>query len=204
MSVHAVVLAAGRGRRMGGSKHLLPVEGHPMLARVVEALRATRADGLVVVLRPGDDAGAALLAELGVDVAFAEPADEGRAASVRAGVRASPPDGGLLFAMADQPFLRAQDFDALIAAHAALAAHGDGEAGAASIVQAIYAGERGSPVLFGAEHRDELLALRGAQGGRAVIAAHPGQAKGVELDPEHGRDLDVPDDLPPAGGSAGR
>jgi len=196
MSVQAVVLAAGRGRRMGGPKHLLPVEGRPMLARVVDALRASHAEGVVAVLRPGDDAGAALLAEMGVEVAFAEPADEGRAASVRAGVRAAPPDRDLLFALADQPFLRAEDFDALIRLRA-------GGAGA-SIVHALYAGERGSPVLFAAAYRDELLALRGAQGGRAVIAAHPGAAVGVDLDPECGRDLDSPADLDSAASRSGR
>jgi len=181
------VLAAGRGRRMGGAKHLLPVDGRPMLARVVDALRASRADGVIGVLRPGDDAGAALLAELGADVAFAEPEDEGRAASVRAGVRAAPPDRDLLFALADQPYLRAEDFDALIARRA--------DGAGPSIVHALYAGQRGSPVLFGAEHRDELLALRGSQGGRAVIAAHPRDAVGVDLEPERGRDLDAPADL---------
>ena len=185
MSVVAVVLAAGRGRRMGGAKHLLPVDGRPMLAQVIDALRPVT-DGLVCVLRPGDDEGAALLAELGVAVAWAEPADEGRAASVRAGVRAVEPGCDLLFALADQPFLRASDFASLIEARR--------ESGA-GIVHAAYAGERGSPVLFAAAYREELAALHGAQGGRTVLAAHPEDAHAVELDPERGRDIDRPEDV---------
>ena len=87
MSVLAVVLAAGRGRRMSGAKHLLPVDGRPMLAHVIDALRPV-ADGLVCVLRPGDEPGAALLAELGVAVAWAEPADEGTHSHLGVGVLA--------------------------------------------------------------------------------------------------------------------
>jgi CTP:molybdopterin cytidylyltransferase MocA len=187
VSVFAVVLAAGRGRRMGGAKHLREVEGRPMLAHVVEALRPVT-EGLVCVLRPGDAEGAALVAELGVAVAWAEPPDEGRAASVRAGVGAADPGCDLLIALADQPYLESADFARLVDAR---------RASGAGIVYASYGGERGSPVLFSAAYRDELLALSGSQGGRAVIAAHPDEAHAVELDPARGRDLDRPEDLAP-------
>ena len=40
MNTQAIVLAAGRGRRMGGAKHLIPVAGRPMLLHVTDALRA--------------------------------------------------------------------------------------------------------------------------------------------------------------------
>ena len=102
-----------------------------------------------------------------------------RAASVRAGVRAAPEDSDLLFALADQPYLRAEDYDRLIAA-----------ADPGGIVHASYAGARGSPVLFGRRHRAELLELSGGEGGRVVIERHPGAARAVELDSERGRDLD--------------
>jgi len=186
VSTHALVLAAGLGRRMGGSKHLRELEGRPLLAHVVEALLGLPLTGVTGVLRPGDRPGMALLEELGAGIAIAESVDEGRAASVRAGVRAAPRDADLLFALADQPFLRAEDFAALLAA---LAPDGPG------IVHASYDGQRGSPVLFSARYRAELLALRGADGGRAVIAAHPEDTLGIELDPERGRDVDRPEDL---------
>ncbi len=186
MSVFGIVLAAGRGRRMGGSKHLRAIEGRPMLAHVIEALRP-EVDGLVCVLRPGDADGASLLEELDVPVAWAEPADEGRAASVRAGVKAAGPHHDLLFALADQPFLQSGDFARLIEAH---------QTDEAGIAHAAYSGERGNPVIFARAYRDELASLRGGEGGRVVIAAHPEDAIPVELDPERGRDLDLPEDLP--------
>ena len=184
MTVAAIVLAAGRGRRMGGAKHLLPVDGEPMLLRVVAALEASSARDLVVVLAPADHAGAELLRARGTAFTRAESVDEGRAASVRAGVRATPEDRDLLVALADQPFLRAEDYECLIAA-----------ADPDRISHASYAGARGSPVLIGRRYRSELLALRGGEGGRVLIERHPGEAQAVVLDPGRGRDLDCPEDL---------
>ena len=184
MTVGAIVLAAGRGRRMGGAKHLLPVDGEPMLLRVVAALEASSASELVVVLAAADDAGAELLRARGTAFTRAESADEGRAASVRAGVRATPEDRDLLFALADQPFLRAEDYERLIAT-----------ADPGGITHAAYAGARGSPVLIGRRYRSELLELRGGEGGRVLIERHAGEARAVKLDPGRGRDLDWPEDL---------
>lgn len=184
MKVMAVVLAAGRGRRMGGAKHLLELEGQPLLERVVESLSQSSAAGVLAVLRPGDQSGATLLERLRCRYVFAESADEGRSASVRAAVRAAPRDHALLFALADQPWLEPRDFDALIRSAAA-----DG------IAHASYRGERGSPVLFAPRFREELLSLRGSEGGRVLIARHPQHCVAVELDPERGRDVDRPGDL---------
>lgn len=172
---------------MGRPKHLLEVAGEPMLGRVVRALRVPRVAWVCAVLRPGDRAGAALAESLGVRVAWAEDPDEGRAASVRAGVRASPPQAdGLLVALADQPFLEPGDFGALIDAF---------EASSSGLVRASYDGAPGTPALFAASYRDELLALRGGEGGRAVLGRHASRVRTVPLDPGRGRDLDRPEDL---------
>jgi molybdenum cofactor cytidylyltransferase len=88
--------------------------------------------------------------------------------------------------MVDQPFLTAEDFDALI--QTALQ-------GASGIVHASYDGERGTPVLFSSAYREALLALRGSEGGRVLIARYPGDSCARELPAERGRDLDTPEDL---------
>ena len=204
--VCAVVLAAGKGQRMraGGiatPKHAIEVRTQagvaPMLVHVLRALARSRATRTVVVLAPEDAIGEELARGAGAAICHADPPDEGRAASIRSGVRAAPEAAGWLFALADQPFLEPSDFDRLISAL------GDASppraAGARRIVHATYAGQRGSPVLFGSGHRAALLALSGAQGGRAVLAAHPECAVPVPLDPARGLDLDTPADLPESG-----
>jgi molybdenum cofactor cytidylyltransferase len=186
--IEACVLAAGRGQRMGGAKHLLELDGVPLLERVVRTLAATSVARVAVVLAPGDTAGAALAEWLGAVVVFAESADEGRAASVRAAVRATSPQAqGLLFALADQPFLEASDFELLLAA-LRRAPH--------AIARARYDGQPGTPVLFAQDYFAELLDLRGREGGRSVIARHLEAVREVDIPSARGRDLDRPEDLP--------
>jgi molybdenum cofactor cytidylyltransferase len=185
--VDAVVLAAGRASRMGRPKHLLPVDGVPMLERVVGALRRSRVREVIVVLRPDDRPGAELAARLGVRVGTVGDPGRGREASVRAGLEALGEDqDGILFALADQPFLEPEDFDRLVGRFAG---------GDAGIVHATYGGERGSPVLFAAAYRPELVALQAGEGGRVVVRRHPKDVVGVALPPERGRDVDRPADL---------
>ena len=77
-----------------------------MLERVLAALRSSSVREIVVVLRAGDADGRRLAESVGVRAVHAEDPDEGRAASIRAGIRALPEDSdGILFALADQPFL---------------------------------------------------------------------------------------------------
>ena len=188
MRVEACVLAAGVGRRMGFAKHLYALEGVPLLERAVRALAGTTATPIRVVLRVGDAEGLELARKLRGDARFAEPAGEGRAASVRAAVRAVSPDAaGLLVALADQPYLEPDDFAALLAEFGR---------GAHGIVRARYAGEPGTPVIFSRAYFAELLQLRGDDGGRNVIAAHADRVRFVDLPAERGLDLDTPEDLP--------
>jgi 2-C-methyl-D-erythritol 4-phosphate cytidylyltransferase len=94
MAVAALVLAAGRGERLGGAlpKAFLPVAGKSMLLRSLEAMEAVREVGLVVpVVAEAElalfrDLGTAHLAKLAPPV----PGGAERQDSVRAGVAALP------------------------------------------------------------------------------------------------------------------
>ena len=54
MRIHAVILAAGRGARMGGPKALLTLDGETFLARAARLLRRPGIDRVTAVL--GHDA----------------------------------------------------------------------------------------------------------------------------------------------------
>ena len=173
---------------MGFAKHLYELDGVALLARVVRALQGAGVTPIRVVLRAGDAEGLELARKLGVGASFADGADEGRAASVRAAVRSVGPDAaGVLVALADQPFLESADFAALV---------GEFRRATQGIVRARYAGEPATPVVFSRAYFPELLALRGEDGGRQVIEAHADAVRHVDLPPERGRDLDTPEDLP--------
>lgn len=94
MSVAAVVVAAGRGERLGGSvpKAFVPLAGRPLLAYSLEALAAVRAvERVVPVLAPRDRGRwDAVAAELGGMPKLAAPVGGGarRQDSVGAGLAA--------------------------------------------------------------------------------------------------------------------
>jgi 2-C-methyl-D-erythritol 4-phosphate cytidylyltransferase len=86
MTVVAVLVAAGRGERLGGSepKALVPVGGRSLLEHALEGLRAAGLDRIVVVHPPGDESRFAPLVGDAVLVAGGAT----RTASVRAGLAA--------------------------------------------------------------------------------------------------------------------
>lgn len=100
--VGAVVVAAGRGERLGGErpKALVTVAGRPLVAHAVAALRAAGVGHLVVVHTPGEEAAfRAALAADGVTLTDGGARTDGvtltaggddRSASVRAGLAALP------------------------------------------------------------------------------------------------------------------
>src|SRR5271165_6975787 len=54
LPIPAIVPAAGKSRRMGRPKLLIPFDGEPLIARVVRALKGGGADPVIVVTPPAD------------------------------------------------------------------------------------------------------------------------------------------------------
>ena len=116
----AIVPAAGRGLRMGGSipKQYLDVAGAPMLAHTLGALLMhPSVEGVVVVLAPDDALWPGWPELLGKPVLVCR-GGESRAESVLAGLRALPesvrPDDFVLVHDAARPNLAIDDLDQLL------------------------------------------------------------------------------------------
>ncbi len=161
----AVVLAAGRGRRMGRSKASLPWGGTTLLEAWVRTLRDAGATEIAAVV--GDDGD--LVREqvdpsLGILwVTNPDPDGTGMRESLLLGLDALPADGGALFTPVDVPVVAASTVQALVEAWRAA---GDGSLAALlrcggrtghpvlagpDLVRRLYEGERGDRV-------DDLLA----------------------------------------------
>lgn len=118
----AVVVAAGAGRRLGGSnKALLPLGGRPMLAWSLAALRAAPSIGqIIVVMSAADDA--RLRAESGRDARGlgadrVVPGGAERWESSLAGLQAADPALPLVLVHdAARPLLTADDVERVLAA----------------------------------------------------------------------------------------
>ncbi len=175
-AVTAVVLAAGAGSRFGGGKLLAPLEGRPVLQHVLDALAAAGIDDVVVVL--GDDAAgveAAVRWRSERRVCNPDPA-RGLASSLQVGLAAAgegsvvPPEAALIV-LGDQPELRREAIEAIVAA-------GDGT----HAIVPQYEHDRGrNPVLLPAGLWSVALGLTGDQGLGGWLAAHPEQVREVPL-----------------------
>ena len=167
-----ILLAAGTGSRFGGEKLL-----HPMPDGVALAAHAARnlfAAGLAVtaVVRPGDFPLADMLEQEGCVVTVCREAARGMGASLAHAVAAERGAAGWVVALADMPQIMPATIKAVLAAL---------EQGALMVAPQFQA-QRGHPVGFGADLRNELLALDGDQGARAVLERHRDAVKLIECE----------------------
>ncbi len=174
--VCALVLAAGRSRRMAPlNKLLVPDQkGLPMIARVVDNVLASRARPVIVVTGHERERVEEALAGRPVLMAHAEDYAEGLSASLKAGLRAVPPEAeGVLICLGDMPLVSAEMLDRLIGAF-------DPEEGRA-IVQPTFRGKQGNPMLWSREFLPQMLALTGDVGARHLAAQHADRLVEVEM-----------------------
>ena len=178
--IAAVLLAAGGGSRLGGGKLLLPWQGRPLIAHLVDAVAQTPALlSLTVVLGYDADAVRAeverRVPELPMPVQFTLNAGwrEGLSTSLRcglAGALAAPGGqtaGGVLFLLGDQPLVTARTLAALVRAHGEARARNSNHPATAPT----YHGLRGNPVILSPCLFPALMALRGDTGGRGILQA---------------------------------
>ena len=195
MQTFAIVPAAGRSRRMGQPKLLLPWGSSTVIEHVLAAWRASRVDHLIVVVDPSDRRLAELCKARGAQVVVpAEPPGEMKD-SVRLGLEGAEShrpqsDDAWLVAPADMPGLNAQIIDRLIGAHAA--SLGPGEGGPC-IRAPRHGTKRGHPVLFPWPLAAEVAHLGADEGLNALVARHDAQWLETAADASS-EDFDTPED----------
>lgn len=124
MHVTAIVPAAGGGTRIAGvlPKQYLPLAGIPLLARTLQALRASpRVDSLILVVPPGHEmrCRAEILGPFGLSVDAMVPGGEDRQASVYAGLQRASLDTDLILVHdGARPFITPAVIQAVVAAAA--------------------------------------------------------------------------------------
>ena len=186
-----MLLAAGSGSRIGRRpKSLLELGGVPLVTRQIVALSGAGVDELVVVLGHHAELIEPVVQAFPVTVARNPEPDRGQVSSQRIGLAALTGRlDAVIVALADQPLLNAQDITALIAAFKARPA-------GASVVFPRVAGERGNPVVFTAEVREQILAGSADVGCRQWQAAHAAAVAPFDTDNRRYRvDIDTADDL---------
>ncbi len=186
--ISAVVLAAGASTRMGAPKPLVELEGRPLLAHVLDTVRASDVGETVVVLGFEADRVRSAVPLDGTRVVVNPRFRDGMSSSLRAGVAALDPSSRAFFVvLGDAPFVRPSTFAALGSARARTGAR---------IVLPTYRGVRGNPVLIDRTLEAEVDRISGDRGCRALHQRHPEETVEVPVDdPGVVVDLDTPDDL---------
>jgi molybdenum cofactor cytidylyltransferase len=185
--ITGVVLAAGEGRRFGGTKQLEIVEGKPLAQHAIDALAGADVDELLVITGHDADAveSALALPPTGRFVRNAAYRD-GQATSLAAAFH-EVDDGSeaAVVLMADQPGITPGDVSALV----------DRFRATRKQIVRLRFNDGPGPSLLSREIYAEAGHLHGDVGARVLAASHPEWIEDVEVDREAPRDIDTPDDL---------
>jgi nicotine blue oxidoreductase len=186
--VIAIVLAAGEGRRMGGPKALLRIEGTTFLARVAHRLDRPGVEAVVAVLghqarRVQEDAGL----DPTVRIAVNEGHEAGMLSSILRGLDEAEALGcdAVLVHPVDHPLVGAATVDRVVASLR------DG----APIAVPRHQGRRGHPAGFARATWAAVRAADPAVGARQVLRDHPDWVHEVEGDLGAVAGIDTPFDF---------
>lgn len=187
----AVVPAAGRSRRMGRPKLLLPLGGKTVLARLLETLRP-RVEAVLAVVRADDArladearARGAVVVQPAVDPPDMRQSVEHGLRAIAERFRPADADGWLLIP-ADHPVLDATVIDAVAARW---------RTDPQEIVVPTHAGRRGHPTLFSWRLAGEVFRLPPDAGLNHLVRSRPNDVAEVGVEsPGALLDLDTPAD----------
>ena len=175
--VGALVLAAGSSSRMGKPKQLLPLAGTTVLERTLQNLHDAQVDEIVLVLGSSAEIIKQQLSPSStrnLKILVNPDYSQGMASSLRAGLSAIASDmDATLIILADQPFIQPETLKRIIDRYR----HSD-----AQIVIPAYKGFRGNPVLLDRSVFEEVTALKGDIGCRAIFGDHADGIVKVEVD----------------------
>jgi CTP:molybdopterin cytidylyltransferase MocA len=185
--IAAILLAAGRSRRMGAFKPLLPFGERTVVEACVGNLLDGGVEEIVVVLGTRAEEIRARLAHLPVRFAVNAEAESEMGVSIARGVEQIGASAkALLIALADQPAVSPATIGFLIAA---------GKRTGRRLIIPEYEGRGGHPVWVDLSLRQELMKLDPQRGLRALFAVHLGEALRVPVtSPYVARDMDRWDD----------
>ena len=191
--IAAVVPAAGLSKRMGQPKLILPIDGVPLIVRVVTALRQGGAETVVVIVPPAEVPGAIPLADAarraGADVVVAEQPPPDMRASVELGLArlaAGTAPTTVLLAPGDSPGL-SPDVVARVIAQA--------KAAPGAIIRPEARGRRGHPVALPWSLATKIAGLPPDAGVNTLVRWHKDIIISIDVDnPTVIDDLDTPED----------
>ena len=182
-----VILAAGASHRLGRAKQLVSIGGEPLLRRQCRCALAARVGPVLVMLGWDADQHKRAIADLAVDVLVNDEWQEGIAATLRHAVAvASARRAALLVLPCDQYRITPDDLRTL---------YDTWRLSPSTACVSRWRDYSGPPAILPIECYDEVLALRGDTGARAVLY-HSQRPHPMEITNQRATyDLDSPADM---------
>ena len=180
--ISAVILAAGESRRMGKqNKLLLPIGGEALLVKLVASVCASDVGQVLVVIGHEADKIRRELNEFPLNFVYNPNFSEGMTTSIKYGVKVvSHECDGLLICLGDMPFINTSEINKLIHAYAKNRIKGEG-----LIVVPVFKRQRGNPVLFSIEFRNDILEHKKESGCKEVIMKNSDSVMEIEMDDDN-------------------
>ena len=197
LRAHALILAAGQGRRFGGGKLHALYRGHPLMSYVLDVVEVARKRGLLdgghVVVAGDDERALALARARGLSTVINDASELGLSHSVRLGLAVleagaiEEAEAALVF-LGDQPLVRLDVIEALVVAWK----HGSGP-----IIRPRYEASPdapGHPVLLARPIWARARQLEGDRGFSALFDSSPPETVMVDVKGDN-PDVDTRADL---------
>ena len=189
--ISAVILAAGKSRRMGTqNKLLLQIGSEILIRKFVKSVCASAADAVLVVLGHEAEKIKAVLQDQALQFVKNTCYEKGMTTSIHSGIGAASTESvGLMICLADLPFAETSDFNRLIQAFTDFR-----RTESSLIIVPVFQGKRGNPVLFSGEFRDKLLAHNG-EGCKGIVSKYSQSVREVSMENDNLlRDIDTLED----------
>jgi molybdenum cofactor cytidylyltransferase len=160
-NVAGILIAAGESKRLGTPKQLLPWRGKKLLEYVIQTISNCNIDPIHVILGSNYEQITSVINFQGVKIINNKNWKDGKGTSISLGIQSLPEKVKAAFIfVVDQPFLNANLIESL---------HNLYKKNDVDIVAPFVHGIQSNPVLFNQSVFQELIKLKGEEGGRDIF-----------------------------------
>lgn len=193
MKITAIILASGFSKRFNGNKLLALYEGKPMVMHIIDKVLQQEFYEVLVVSQYEEVLSlvSSKITSRGlIKTVKNNHPEEGVSQSIHLGVQASQSCDAYMFFVGDAPLIEEETIQGMMKRYELL------EGKEKAILCPYYKGDRGNPVIFGKSYQEELMALKGDEGGKQIIRRYPEKVVAYEINhPKELLDIDTQEDL---------
>ncbi|MEP3838954.1 MAG: nucleotidyltransferase family protein [Algibacter sp.] len=190
MDITVVILAAGKGTRMGAIKQLLPYKNSNLLQNIIQQALRSGANHVSCVIGANREVIEKMIDNNNVTIINNPKWEHGLSSSISEAVSylktLKPLPDGVLFLLADQPYVDSDYINGIMDCF-----RNNNE----KIIASTYENGNGVPALFPVVYFDELLKLKGDKGAKLFLKKNQGNVIGFKSKSKNRLfDVDTPED----------